>query len=94
MLKTLSCLNLSILLILNLIIKTKYLNDYVEKREIDRSILNSLDRNVQLKLADVENLESLGKNAKIPSIFYWWLTFTLRRYMFILCVQENKFCKN
>ena len=37
--------------------------DYVEKREIDHSILYSYDALVRLFHADVGNLEFLGKNA-------------------------------
>ena len=40
--------------------------DYVEKREIDRSTLYSLDGLFQLLHADVGNLEFLGKNATFP----------------------------
>ena len=40
--------------------------DYVEKREIDRSILYSFDGPFQLLHADVGNLEFLGKDATIP----------------------------
>ena len=68
--------------------------DYVEKREIDRSTLYSFNRLFQLIHADVGNLEFLGKNATILGIFYWWLTFILRRNMFIPCVQEKNSTKN
>ena len=40
--------------------------DYVEKREIDCSTLNSFDGPFQLLHADVGNLEFLGKNATFP----------------------------
>ena len=40
--------------------------DFVEKREIDSSILYSFDGPFQLVHADVGNLEFLGKNAIIP----------------------------
>ena len=40
--------------------------DYVEKREIDDSALNSFDAPFQLFHADVGNLEFLGKNATFP----------------------------
>ena len=40
--------------------------NYVEKREIDRSILDSFDGPFQLFHADIENLEFLGKNATVP----------------------------
>ena len=40
--------------------------DYVEKREIDRSILYSFSRPFELIHADVGNLEFLGKNATFP----------------------------
>ena len=40
--------------------------DYVEKRKIDRSTLNSFDGPFQLLHADVGNLEFLGKNATFP----------------------------
>ena len=43
--------------------------DYVEKREIDRSTLNSFDRLFQLIEADVANLEFLRKSATTP-IYY------------------------
>ena len=40
--------------------------DYVEKREIDRSIVYSFDGPIQLLHADIGNLEILGKNATFP----------------------------
>ena len=40
--------------------------DYVGKREIDRSTLYRFDGSFQLILADVGNLEFLGKSATIP----------------------------
>ena len=40
--------------------------DYVEKREINRSILYSFDGPFQLLHADVGNLEFFGKNATFP----------------------------
>ena len=40
--------------------------DYVEKREIDHSILYSFDAPFWLFHADVGNLEFLGKNATFP----------------------------
>ena len=40
--------------------------DYVEKREIDRSIVYSFDGPIQLLHADIGNLEFLGKNATFP----------------------------
>ena len=40
--------------------------DYVEKREIDRSTLQSFDGLFQLLHTDVGNLEFLGKNATFP----------------------------
>ena len=41
--------------------------DYVEKREIDRSILYSFDGPFRLIHADVANLEFLGKSATAPN---------------------------
>ena len=41
-------------------------NDYVEKREIDRSSLCSFDGFFQFLHADVGNLEFLGKNSTFP----------------------------
>ena len=67
--------------------------DFVEKKKIDRLTLYSFDRPFQLIHADVGNLEFLGKMQQFLGMFYWWLTFILRRYMFIPCVQENKFYK-
>ena len=40
--------------------------DYVEKREINRSILYSFDGPFQLLHADIGNLEFFGKNATFP----------------------------
>ena len=39
--------------------------DYVEKREIDRSTLYSLNSPFQLMHADIANLEILGKSATV-----------------------------
>ena len=44
--------------------------DYVEKREIDRSILYNFDGPFQLLHADVGNLEFLGKNATFPQYVF------------------------
>ena len=41
--------------------------DYIEKRKINRSTLYSFDGPFQLVLADVANLEFLGKSATVPS---------------------------
>ena len=41
-------------------------NDYVEKREIDRSTLYSFDGPFQFLHTDVGNLEYLGKTATFP----------------------------
>ena len=66
--------------------------DYVEKREIDRSTLYSFDGPFQLiQTLEIQNFQ--GKVQQHLDIFCWLLTFILRKYMFILCVQENKFYK-
>ena len=62
--------------------------DYVEKREIDRSMLYSFDGPFQLLHADVANLELLGKSASVPN--YALYIYILQKCMFTGCVLENK----
>ena len=58
--------------------------DYIERREIDRSTLNSFDGPCQLVHADVGNLKFLEKSAT-----------TLKYALFVadLCHRENKYFK-
>ena len=44
-------------------------DDFVEKREMDRSTLYSFDGPFQLIHVDMRNLEFSGKNATIPKCF-------------------------
>ena len=67
--------------------------DYVEKREIDRSTLYSFDGPLQLIHADIGNLKFLGKSATTSRYVFWLLTFIPQKYMFILCIRENKIYK-
>ena len=67
--------------------------DYVEKREIDRSTLYSFDGPLQLIHADIGNLKFLGKNETTSRYVFWLLTFIPQKYMFILCIPENKIYK-
>ena len=67
--------------------------DYAQKREIDRSALQSFDGPFQLIHADVGNLEFLGKSATTPTYCCWLLTSVLQKITFILCVQERKYYK-
>ena len=67
--------------------------DYVEKRERDRSTLYDFDGPFQVIYADIENLEFCGKSATTPRYVLWLLILIPRKYMFILCVRENKFQK-
>ena len=67
--------------------------DYVEKREIDRSTLYSFNGPLQLIHADIGNLKFLGKSARTSRYVFWLLTFIPQKYMFILCIRENKIYK-
>ena len=65
--------------------------DYVEKRERDKSTLYNFDGLFQVIHADIGNLEFCGKSATTPRYVLWLLILIPRKYMFILCVRENKF---
>ena len=67
--------------------------NYVEKREIDRSILYSFDGSFQLIHAHIENLEFLGKSVTAPRYVLLAVDLILQKFMFILCVQESKYYK-
>ena len=67
--------------------------NYVEKREIDRSILYSFDGSFQLIHAHIGNLEFLGKSVTAARYVLLAVDLILQKFMFILCVQESKYYK-
>ena len=68
--------------------------DFIEKREIDRSTLYSLDGPYQLIHADIENLELLGSSATTPRYALLIVDLYFSKIYCIQCVLGNKLYKN
>ena len=71
--------------------KTPTRIDSVEKRETDRSTLYSFDGPFQLVLQMWEIWNFYTKMQKFQGMFCWLLTYILQKYMFVLCIRENRY---